>query len=532
VHQLRGEFAFVLWDSRAQRLVAGRDRFGIKPLYFAQHGNALYFASEAKALFAAGVPAAWDQESFYQSLHTGVPLPSRSLFRGISPVPPGHLLVARSASEFRLIRYWDFDYPRAEATAPGTREAGEAISAFRDLFDEAVRLRLRADVPVGVYLSGGLDSCAILGTAAKMRGTGIKAFNLSFDSEAYDEDAIAREMAEHAGADYHSVKVTRRALADHFIASMRHGETLVSNSHGVAKYMLSKVVRDAGFKVVLTGEGSDEILAGYPHFRRDLLLNSNDHGQGANVEAALAELMEKNALSRGILLIDDKGGSGTFGHKVQARIGKIPTYLEGLMNSSVGYAALLNQRTQEKFAGFNPYEWFLNDLDIHGQVTGRHPINQSLYLWSKSLLPQYLLTILGDRMEMGHSVEGRVPFLDHHLVEFATKLPIDLKIRDMKEKYILREAARPVLTRTVYERQKHPFVAPPSAHAEVDPFFTFLRDYIGDHRKDLCFFDSKKVEGLLATMEHMNESERQSADPTLLYVASAIALQEEFGLGS
>jgi asparagine synthase (glutamine-hydrolysing) len=527
LQRLRGEFAFVLWDSRARRLVAGRDRFGIKPLFHARHAGQLYFASEAKALFAAGVPARWDEESFYQMFHTGGPLPSRSLFHGVSPIPPGHVMVVTADHE-RLHRYWDFNYPIAAQTAVGTMDREEAIARFRALFEESVRLRLRADVPVGVYLSGGLDSCSILGVAARLHGAGLKAFNLSFEQAAYDEEAIAREMAELAGAEYHSVKVTQAALARNFVSSVRHAETLVFNSHGVAKFMLSEVVRDAGFKVVLTGEGSDEILAGYPHFRRDLLLYSEDHGQEGGVEEALEQLRRKNAVSRNLLLPDGAADLGK--DAVSRRIGFVPSWLEGNMRSSRSYLDFVAESTRRSMAGHDPYAWFLNDLDVAGQLTGRHPLNQSLYLWSKATLPNYLLTVLGDRMEMAHSIEGRVPFLDHHLVEFATTLPIDLKIRDMSEKYILRQALKPDLTTTVYERQKHPFIAPPSGAARSNPFSAFLRDYIGDHRRSVGIFDPKKVDELLLRMDRMTEDEHQAVDPLFLMMASTVALEEQLGL--
>src|SRR5262245_54819307 len=292
LRHLRGEFAFALWDGANDMLFAARDRFGIKPLYYAIHRGTLHLASEIKALLAAGVPARWDRAAFFQANHfLGVPH-DRTLFEGIHPVPPGHYLLA-CGGQVRLIRYWDFDYPPA---ADGRQVASDAEYAerFRHALDEAVRHRLRADVPVGCYLSGGLDSCSVLGLAARHASQPIRAFTLTFDRADYDEGAIAREMAAHAGADFRPIPIRQADLADHFADAAWQAETLFINAHGVAKYLLSRAVRDAGYKVVLTGEGSDEILAGYAHFRRDWLLPGAQGQDAGAVRQLLEQLQAKN----------------------------------------------------------------------------------------------------------------------------------------------------------------------------------------------------------------------------------------------
>src|SRR5262249_44217096 len=237
------------------------------------------------------------------------------------------------------------------------------------------------------------------------------------------------------------------------------------NAHGVAKYLLSRAVRDAGYKVVLTGEGSDEILAGYPHFRRDLWLY--DHGAAGpdaeSVRALLGELEARNPVSRGLLLPDGEGASL---EGLRAALGFAPSWLETAATQAYKLRALFSPDFDAEVAGRDAYRELLEGLDVAGQLAGRAPVHQSLYLWAKVLLPNYVLAFLGDRMEMAHSIEGRLPFLDHHVVELARGLPIDQKIRGTTEKFILREAARPVLTATVYARRKHPFTTPPAA---LDP---------------------------------------------------------------
>ena len=206
LHQLRGEYAFVLWDEAQQRIFAARDRFGIKPLFFAWHDGALYLASEVKALFAAGVPASWNREGLFNATVLGGQ-PTETLYAGVSQLPPGHYLLA-GPNGMQIHRYWDFDYPLAARPAV-SRSDDEWAEEFRAALENAVRLRLRADVPVGCYLSGGLDSCAVLGFAARHAAEPIRAFTLAFDQVAYDEEAIAREMAAKANAEFCPIPIGR-----------------------------------------------------------------------------------------------------------------------------------------------------------------------------------------------------------------------------------------------------------------------------------------------------------------------------------
>jgi asparagine synthase (glutamine-hydrolysing) len=420
LRHLRGEFAFALWDGSNDTLFAARVRFGIKPLYYTTHRGTLYLASEIKALLAAGVPARWDRATFFQANHfIGIPTPQdRTLFEGIYPVPPGRYVLA-SGGQVRLIRYWDFEYPAADharAVGPDAKYA----ERFRHALDEAVRLRLLADVPVGCHLTGGLDSCAALGVAATHRTEPIRAFTLSFDRAAYDEGAIAHEMAAQAGADFHPIPIRQSDLADHFAEATWQAETLCPNAHGIAKFLLSRAVRDAGYRVVLTGEGSDEILAGYAHFRRDMLLY-NAHGQDAEaVRQLLEQLQSNNPVSRGLLLYD---GEAPPLASVRRAPGFVPSWLEAPATAATRLGTLFEPDFAIEFAGRDPYRVFLNGLDVAGQLTGRDPVNQALYLWSKAALPNYILAVLGDRMEMAHPVEGRMPFFDHHVVELVRDLP-------------------------------------------------------------------------------------------------------------
>jgi asparagine synthase (glutamine-hydrolysing) len=527
LHRLRGEFAFVLWDEVNRTIFAARDRFGIKPLYYAFHDQTLYFASEVKALFAAGVPARWDAESVSNSVEFGGHQ-MRTLFDGVFQVPPGHYLLA-TERHIQVNQYWDFNYPCAQCTRPPRSDADYAAE-LRHALEEAVRLRLRADVPVGCYLSGGLDSCAALGLASLHRRDPIRAFTLTFDRADYDEEKEAKEMAAKAGADFYPIPIRQDDLADHFADAILQSETLCINAHGVAKYLLSRAVRDAGYKVVITGEGSDEILGGYAHFRRDMLLYNQQGQDPAEVAALLASLDKLNPVSRGLLL---PHGESLPLENVRRVLGFVPSWIEAFSARAFTMRNLLAPDFVAQFGHRESYHALLSDLDFRGQLEDRDPVHVSLYLWSKTMLPNYILAMLGDRMEMGHSIEGRVPFLDHHVVEVIRSLPVSQKIHGMTEKYVLREAVRDVITDTVYRRQKHPFLSPPATLNPKEKLSQMMNDTLrGSVLASIPFFDQKKIVALLDSLQTMDETAHVAIDPTLMMLMSTCVLHQGFRLAA
>lgn len=527
LHRLRGEFAFVLWDERTRSIFAARDRFGIKPLFYAWHEGTLYFASEVKALFAAGVPARWDAASFYQSIAFGGHQ-MRTLFEGVLQVPPGHYLIA-TEKHLQLAQYWDFNFPRADASAARRSDADWAAE-LRSVLEEAVRIRLRADVPVGCYLSGGLDSCSVLGLAAKHHHGPVRAFTLTFDRAEYDEGHIAEEMARMAGAEYLPIPIRQDDLADHFADAITQAETLCVNAHGVAKYLLSRAVRDAGYKVVMTGEGSDEILGGYAFFRRDMLLYNREGQDPGVVEKLLDDLTRLNPVSRGLLLPD--GNAGPL-DTVRRVLGFIPSWIETFSARTEKMRALLAGDFLESFGRCEGFRTLISEIDVRGRLSEREPLNQSLYLWAKTALPGYILTMLGDRMEMAHSIEGRVPFLDHHVVEVLSSQPVSQKIRGMTEKHVLREAARDVISDTVYKRQKHPFLSPPATLNPQQRLNMLMQDTLrGPALAAMPFFDRGKVIGLLDRLYAMDDGARVANDQVLMLIVSACVLNEHYRLAA
>lgn len=524
LHQLRGEFAFCIWDEANQMLFAARDRFGIKPLFFSEYQGKVYLGSEIKAILAAGVPVEWDQESYRTRAFT---YRDRTLFKNIHQVPPGHYLIA-TQSGVRLIKYWDFDYPQEDQlrTTPKHSES-QIISDVREKIVEAIRLRLRADVPVGVYLSGGIDSSAVLGIASELHENNIDTFTLSFENESYDELAIAEATAKHVGASFNPIKISSEDLADNFSDTIWHCENTCVNAHTVAKFLLSKAVQKSGYKVVLTGEGADEVFAGYPPFRQDAIYHN---GAGAN--DAVNKLYSENSVSAGLLLDDGHDLSPT-ALQIKKMLGFMPSWLSPQIGMIEAFVDLYRDQFGGSKAVSEPLIQFLIHSDINNQVLGRNPVHVAMYLMSKSLLPNYILTMLGDRVEMAHSIEGRTPFLDHKLVEYIVGLPIDMKIRGMTEKYVLREATKPWLTEEVYRRQKHPFLAPPAILKPDEKLYQYAQDtFNSQSARDQPFYDMDKVKNFTSSIIKQDIKFQVSAEPILMEILSLCTLQNRYGLSA
>lgn len=542
--RLRGEFAFAIWDDRKQQLIAARDRFGIKPLYYAERPEGVYIASEAKALFALGVPAAWDHDAFYLNCHR--PLnDSRTLFAGVRRVPPGHYLTATRGGEVRLTRYWDWyqtNSPQSDNVGSNNDEADQQSTADRlaEGLEEAVRLRLRADVPVAVYLSGGIDSSAVLGLAAKHVTTPLEAYTISFggsdsgkgdfdDGAHFDETAIAKETAQHCGAHFNPIAVNSRLLAENFATAVTHSETLHWNPHGVAKFLLSQAVRQAGIKVVLTGEGADELLLGYSWFQLDHLQpydNSTGPGSlartlklilGLTLQDEAAECQAIDFLTTGIR---DELGFTPWSMIVEAWFAN---HLRGLMTSD-----FREQRSEQ-----DPFRAFVDGLRNQDALRPLDVPRKSAYLWAKSAFPNYILNVLADRMEMANSIEGRVPFLDHRLVEQVQGAPLTDLFEGRTGKQALRTACGDVLTETVRKRRKLPFVTPPARAGGADHFSEMIQDELhGTTLESLPFFDATAVRQFLNThtQEDLPSKWAYGQSRILTQIASACVLQRSYGL--
>lgn len=525
LEQLRGEFAFILHDRRKNLIFAARDRFGIKPLCYTQGADGtLMLASEAKALFALGVAARWDMDSFHTAASLQYTLPGRTLFDGIRQLKPGEMLLARGkAVETRI--YWEMDFlPESKTEQDETAAAAQIEEALKD----ALRERLCADVPVCFHLSGGLDSSGLLGLATRMTGQPQDAFTVRFGQDGYDEYPVAAETAAAMGARLHVVDVTQDDLVAHLPDAVYHGEGLAINGHLAGKYLLNRAIRAGGFKVALSGEGSDEVFAGYPHLRQDLWATeaANDTQQ-AERQAAL---MAANGASAGVQIAL---GAGLSTQAAADALGYVPAFLAAKATLGQRVHAMLAPAFRAEFSGIDAYAALMQETGAASITAGRHNVNRSAFIWSKTALANYILRTLGDGMDMAHSVEGRLPFLDHHLFAAARRLPVSMKIKNGQEKYILRRALKPYITDTVYRRQKHPFMAPPVSLFSNAALGEMVADHFASARfADLPFFDTKAARALPAQLSDMTAEERRAQEPVLMTMLTAHVLGDKFGLSA
>ncbi len=521
---LRGEFAFVLWDERNQLLFAARDRFGIKPLFYAYRDGVLYLASEIKALFAAGVPARWDNESLHQHLSLCMDQ-DRTLFKDVYQVPPGHYLLA-TRNRVQLARYWDLDYPEIEPAPYSPAEQADAVEQLRHHLDEAVQLRMMADVPVGCFLSGGLDSSTILGMACQQSTLPVQAFTVAFDHSAYDEGPIAVRSAQFTGARYQAISVTQDDFTANIEDAVWHAEMLGHNAHAIARFIQSRAVHDAGYKVVLSGDGADEVFAGYIYSRLDFLLGNLDQlGERAR-QRKIDDLCRSNPAFRAVLTARENERQQRI---MQNRLGATPTWLRSMQQSRSPFQALYSSDFAHAHQGRDTLRLFMDKLDVPGQLSRRNQVVQALYLWSRSFLPNQVL--FADRMEMAHGVEVRMPFLDHHVFEYVRTLPTNLLIHNDVEKHILREAARPYITDEIYTRPKHPFTAPHSTLDLNNSFYLMIQEVLRSSAfAAVPFFDHQAVINLLDALPKMPHRQRIAYDQILLMLLGVCLLQKTYAV--
>lgn len=461
VDELRGEFALIICDMRTRQLFAARDRFGIKPLYYAETGSGLMLASEAKALFAAGVPARWNPVAFHDNLCGMVPLPAEdTLFAGVHQVSAGHFMVA-SSEGVRTQRYWDLDFLEFPSSdGPRTELTAQEIERLGEVLEESIRLRLQADVPVGVYLSGGIDSSALLGFAARYASTPVRAFTVGFESTVLDEEADAAKTAEHVGASYHPLRLTSDLLADSFADAVFHSEYPHTNPNGVAKFLLSRHTQKHEIKAVLGGEGADELFLGYPWLILDLLKHDLQVDDANGFVSKLGPAAARMVYAARAMSVYAAG------HPTMVKIRQTLGFVPSLMALNAAYylrpevRAMMKPSWHDRVGDGDFVGRLIDVLDIPGQMHGREKARQAAYVQWRSTLPSYNLNVLGDRMEMAHSIEGRLPYLDHHFVEAVNQVPATAFFHGMTDKYPLRQIARPVVPPEVYARPKHMFMAP------------------------------------------------------------------------
>ena len=345
--------------------------------------------------------------------------------------------------DFEIKKYWDLDLDD-EPKDTDIKSINTYIDNIKKTFEESVKLRLRADVPVGVYLSGGLDSSIVAGTVSKYFNGKLKVFTVEFtDDGKFNEADIAKDTAKHIGAEYHSIQCDKNKLLKSFEDCLWKTELPFSNMNCVGKYLLSKLAKEH-VKVILTGEGADETFLGYGYFKDyDFSLFSQSKGEKRKKVQKLKAEKRAKEITKTLGFVPLKDFVHTFSSKYQRLISRI-----------------FNNKHKFNLHNTNPLQRLKKRID-RSQSDKCNEVRKVQYFSIKGILSVYILSVLSDRQEMAHSIEGRLPFLDHHLFEVAKKIPDKLKINKDVEKYILRETFKDCISETVYKKEKWPYSAPP-----------------------------------------------------------------------
>lgn len=460
VPRLNGDFAFAYLDVRARRLLLARDRVGVRPLFYAMAGRTLLFASNLRSLLMSPlVERRFNARSFKQLMYFWTAGERQTFFEGIYSLAPGEYLEFDAAG-LRRTRYWDLTFPADQETASDH----DWCARVRVAMERSVRLRLQADVPVNSYLSGGLDSSIVLGLASRIHEGPLAAYSVGFDDPEYDESTYQQTVADHFGVKRAAVRIGPSMIADAFRDAILQAEQPIFRTAPVPMLYLSRMVRDHGTKVVLTGEGADEIAWGYDIFKETLIrthLSRDPDDQRwlsrlTHLYPHLAQFRKRyDVLLREFYRRSvSEPPTRFFSHEVRIRNGsRMLGFLTPDFASELGGPEDMTELGPEVPDDFDRFS----------------PLQKAQYVEMKTLLAGYLLSSQGDRMSMAHSVEGRYPFLDHEVIELFARVPEHLKLADMDEKVILRQAFSHLLPPSILNRRKQPYRAPESSSLLANP---------------------------------------------------------------
>ncbi len=485
LQRLNGQFAFAIYDRNNETVLIARDRFGVRPLFYSQPNGAFFFGSEIKAILASGeVNASVDPRGIDEVFTFWAARAPRTPFAGIASLEPGTYGIWKDGALW-LHRYYELDYPETRD------EPTDVIERLDELMLRSVGMRLRADVPVGAYLSGGLDSSITASLAASASPHTLRSFSITFDDPRFDESEFQREVATDIGSIHAITAIGRNSIAESFPQVLWHTETPVLRTAAVPMYHLAKLTKESGIKVVLTGEGADELFLGYDLFKEVQVRQFCLRNPGSAWRERLLDRLYPDLMAHG------RGGEfwRRFFLDAGARGDPLFSHLPRF---------LLSARVKDFYAP--EFKARLGRIDVMAELRASLParffgwssLNQAAYLEMTTLLAPYLLSSQGDRMAMAHGIEGRFPFLDHKLYEFASALPTGSRLRGLREKEILRRWAARILPPRIKARTKQPYRAP-----DAPSFFgPHAPEWIGDHLspdalRRVGIFSSGAVQGLL-----------------------------------
>jgi asparagine synthase (glutamine-hydrolysing) len=481
--RLRGMFGIALWDQNRSRLILARDRVGKKPLYIRREANRILFASEIKSLLQVeNVPREIDHDALRDYLQFGfVPAP-RTMFRGIEKILPGHYLEV-DRGEIHVGQYWNADFTHIEK-----RSDGEWIELVRHKLEESVRIRLISDVPLGAFLSGGIDSSTIVAIMAKITNQPVKTYSIGFDGEDrfYNELPYAGIVAKAVGSDHHEI-IVRPDVVELLPKLIWHLDEPIADSASITTYLVSRLARES-VTVILSGVGGDELFGGYPRYLGDAVYR---------YYRLLPDTLRKRMLPSLLRnLPQDRHSFWTSKFRYAAAF--VNTAELDPAERYMSYIRVFSPELRDEALRSTFHE---NGEDLlaeyfrHGRAND--PLNQSIYVDLKTSLPDDLLA-LTDKMTMAASIECRAPFMDHELIELTSRMPANLKVRGMTMKYLLKKAVEPWLPAEIIYRKKRGFGAPVGSWLRKD-LEVLVQDTLSESQiNKRGFFDSQAVHRIIA----------------------------------
>ncbi len=532
VDRFNGQFAFAIWDRDRERLFMARDRFGIRPFYLAAHDGRLLFASEIKSLRAyPGFNPGLDPDALAEVTTYWVNIAPATSFNGVAQLPPGHTAVVETEPKgappeaplpaaVRVRRYWQPSFlPEAEdrrRVVPD--EAARFAADLREKLVEAATIRLRAVVPVGAYLSGGLDSSTTAALIHRYTDHRLKTFSVGFQDRDYDESDWQRAMAAHIGTDHAIVTVDAEAIASRFAEVVWCCESPILRTAPAPLHALSELARSEDFKVVLTGEGADEIFVGYNIFRETKVRRFWARDPAAVARSTLLTRLYPYLAQSPPAFLQRFYGQGIeqpdeplFSHRPRWQ------NTRAVANLLDGDPAPAVARAEQRLLASLPAEF-----------TQWGAVARAQYLEMTTFLAGYLLSSQGDRMLMGNSVEGRFPFLDHELAELAATMPASVKLQSLAEKAILKDSVADLLPATILNRPKQPYRAPDAASFQGSAGRELVAACLGEMPESV--WHSGRLAALVRKWEH---GRLTSVRDNMAFVAalSGRILERDFGAG-
>ncbi len=454
VQYMNGQWAFAIWDNQCRRLFLSRDRLGVRPLFYTQTNKTFVFGSEIKAIFACpGVAREIDVNGLDEVFTYWCTIPPTTLFRNIHELPPGHSMTVDPGG-ISVQSYWEHQFEKTSGAVTPSQEQAYADELL-DLLVDATQVRLRSDVPVGAYLSGGLDSTVTTALVKKFTSARLRTFSVTFDDPEFDESSFQKDAVHFLDTEHQEIHCSKNQIGEVFPDVIWHTEKPVLRTAPAPLYLLSRLVRNSGYKVVVTGEGSDEILGGYDIFKENKIRRFWESQPNSRMRPALLRRLypylrniqnQPDAYRKAFFHINvDRNLQPFFSHIPRWQLtAKLKTFFSDAVHAEIGEDngySKVRSRLPECYASWDSF-------------------CQAQYLETKHLLPGYILSSQGDRMAMAHSIEGRFPFLDHRLVEFAARLPVSLKMKVLNEKYLLKRCAAGLIPPSIARRHKQPYRAP------------------------------------------------------------------------